>query len=110
MNDKFLNLLGICRRAGSLCLGHDSGIESIVKNRAKLCVISTGASERLSNEFKHACSFEDKDVKVIEAVYDMVELSSAVGSKAAVVTVTDEGFAKKLIQLYAENIDNNSNN
>lgn len=97
----------MCRRAGSLCLGHDSGIESIVKNKAKLCVITTGASPRLSSEFKHACSFEGKNITVIDSVYDMVTLSAAVGSKAAVVTVTDEGFAKKLIQLYADNINNN---
>ncbi len=98
--DKFLNLLGMARRAGKLCMGHDSGIDSIVKNRAQLCIISSSASDRLKKEFTHACNYQGKNIAIINAHYDMGELSNAIGSKASVVTVTDEGFAKKLVELY----------
>lgn len=102
MNDKFLSLLGIARRSGSLCLGHDAAVSSVVKNKAQLCIISDEGSERLKKEMKHACSFEGKNIPVIIVSYKITELSKAIGSKAAVITVTDEGFATALVKRYEE--------
>lgn len=104
MNDKFLNLLGMARRGGKLSLGHDAAISSIVKNKAKLCIISSEASERLKKEMSHACSFEDKNIPVLITKYETFTLSKAIGSKAAVITVDDEGFAKTLQIRYNEDI------
>ena len=104
MNDKFLNLLGMARRGGKLSLGHDAAISSIVKNKAKLCIISSEASERLKKEMSHACSFEDKNIPILITKYETLELSKAIGSKAAVITVDDEGFAKTLQIRYNEDI------
>ncbi len=100
MNDKFLSLLGIARRSGRVSLGHDAVINSIVRSRAKLCVMSKEASERLQKEIKHACTYENKNIPVIVTDYSLMELSSAVGSKAAVISVDDEGFAKALTAKY----------
>ena len=97
MNDKFLSLLGMARRSGRVSLGHDAVINSIVRSRARLCVMSKEASERLQKEIKHACTYENKNIPVIVTDYSLMELSSAVGSKAAVISVDDEGFAKALI-------------
>ncbi len=103
MNDKFLSLLGMARRSGNLCLGHDAAVSSIVKNKAQLCIVSHEGSDRLKKEMAHACSFEEKNIPVIIVSYEITELSKAIGSKAAVITVTDEGFAKALIKRYEEN-------
>lgn len=100
MNDKFLSLLGMARRSGRVSLGHDAVINSIVRSRARLCVMSKEASERLQREIKHACTYENKNIPVIVTDYSLMELSSAVGSKAAVISVDDEGFAKALISKY----------
>lgn len=102
MNDKFLSLLGMARRSGKLCPGHDAAVSSVVKNKARLCVVSCEGSERLKREMMHACSFEGKSIPVIVADYTITELSGAIGSKAAVVTVTDENFASALIKRYEE--------
>ena len=104
MNDKFLNLLGMARRGGKLSLGHDAAISSIVKNKAKLCIISSEGSDRLKNEMTHACSFQNKNIPVIITKYETLTLSKAIGSKAAVMTVDDEGFAKALQEKYNEDI------
>ena len=104
MNDKFLNLLGMARKSGKLSLGHDAAISSIVKNKAKLCIISFEASERLKKEMSHACSFEDKNIPVLITKYETLTLSKAIGSKAAVMTVDDEGFGKALQERYNEDI------
>lgn len=103
MNDKFLSLLGMARRSGNLCLGHDAAVSSVVKNKAELCIISEEGSQRLINEMSHACSFEGKSIPLIVVKYKIAELSKAIGSKAAVLTVTDEGFASALIKRYEEN-------
>lgn len=100
MNDKFLSLLGMARRSGRVSLGHDAVINSIVRSRARLCVMSKEASERLQKEIKHACTYENKNIPVIVTDYSLMELSSAVGSKAAVISVDDEGFAKALTAKY----------
>lgn len=109
MNDKFLSLLGMARRSGNLCLGHDAAVSSVVKNKARLCVISSEGSERLKREMTHACSFEGKSIPVITVGYKITELSKAIGSKAAVLTVTDEGFAAALIKRYEEGLDMTDN-
>ena len=62
-NEKILSLLGLARRAGRVSLGHDAAIGSVVKNKAKLCVLSSDASERLKNEFLHAASYENKNIQ-----------------------------------------------
>lgn len=100
MNDKFLSLLGMARRSGRVSLGHDAVIGSIVRNKAKLCVMSAEASERLQREIQHACSYENKNIPLIITKYSLLELSSAVGSKVAVISVDDEGFAKALEKKY----------
>lgn len=100
MNDKFLSLLGMARRSGNLCLGHDASVSSVVKNKARLCIVSVEGSERLKREMTHACSFEGKSIPVIIADYTIQELSQAIGSKAAVITVTDENFARALMTKY----------
>ena len=104
MNDRFLNLLGMARRGGKLSLGHEAAISSIVKNKAKLCIISSEGSDRLKKEMAHACSFENKNIPVLITKYETLTLSKAIGSKAAVITVDDEGFSKALQQKYNEDI------
>lgn len=103
MNDKFLSLLGMARRGGRIGLGHDAVISSVTKNKAKLCVLSCDASERLKKEIQHACNYDNKNIPVILSKYTMMELSAAIGSKAAVISVDDEGFAKALTEKYTEN-------
>ncbi|MCM1364009.1 MAG: ribosomal L7Ae/L30e/S12e/Gadd45 family protein [Faecalibacterium sp.] len=96
MNDRTLSLLGIARRAGKLSLGHDAAIEAIVKNKAKLCIVCSDGSQRLKNEMSHACEYDKKNIMFVEAEFTIQQISNAVGSKAAVLTVNDEGFAKAI--------------
>ena len=41
-----MNFLGLSTRAGKLQIGHDSVIESIVKDKSELLILSSDASER----------------------------------------------------------------
>ena len=93
VNDRLLSLLGLARRAGRLSVGHDAAIEAIVKKSAKLCIVCSDGSQRLKREMEHACGYGGKKIRFFEIYASMSELSKAIGSKAAVLTVNDAGFA-----------------
>ena len=64
---EIMGFLGLSRRAGKLSCGHDAVIESIVKDKAELIILSSDASERLKNEIKHAASYGNRNIPVIES-------------------------------------------
>ncbi len=101
MNDSALNLLGLCRRAGKLGLGHDACKLSLNSGKAVLCVICSDASERLRDEISGIA--RDKGVAIYDVKYSMTDIKQALSFKAAVFTVDDEGFAKLLIAKLNEN-------
>ena len=84
----------MARRCGKISLGHDAVISSVVKNKAKLVILSCEASPRLQREVSHACTYNGKNIPLQFTSYTTAELSSAVGSKAAVMSLDDEGFAR----------------
>lgn len=99
MNNKFLSLLGMARRAGKLSLGHDAAKGSLVSKRARLCILSSDTSDRLKNEFQNLSESQTQSVPIIITDCTMFELGHAVGSKAGVITVDDDGFAQRLKRL-----------
>ena len=86
---EIMGFLGLSRRAGKLSCGHDAVIESIVKDKAELIILSSDASERLKNEIKHAASYGNRNIPVI-------------GKKSAVLSVTDKSFKEKLETMFGE--------
>ena len=101
MNDKALNLLGMTRRADKISLGHDASVAAIKDGKARLCILSSDASERLKNEMETLCDSRKTDHTVLERTMD--EFGAALGCKTtAVLTVNDRGFAERLAQLIRE--------
>ncbi len=98
-NPKLLSLLGMCRRAGRLSCGHDAAIGSVRSKSAKLCLLSSDASERLRNEIEREAEFDGREIPVAVLLSTMNEIGKATGLKSAVVTVNDEGFAKSMLGL-----------
>ena len=94
-NDKALSMLGICRRAGKLSCGHDAAQTAIKHGHARLCLLSSDASERLCEEFERACSSEGRSVPLIKTGYTMQEIGHATSLRSAVLTVDDRGLAYK---------------
>lgn len=98
-NPKLLSLLGMCRRAGKLSCGHDAAVGSVRSKSAKLCLLSSDASQRLIKEIEREASFEGREIPVRALCSGMEEIGRATGLKSAVVTVNDEGFAKTMLGL-----------
>ena len=93
----------MARRSGKLSTGHDAVISSVVKNRAKLVIVSSEGSERLKREINHACTYGGKNIPVLVTGYTTSELSQAIGIKAAVISVDDEGIGKAAADKYTNN-------
>ena len=95
-NDKFLQMLGIAKRARLLSEGHDVCVDAIKKGKARMCLFASDASERLVKEIETLlCSYK-RSIPVKHLPYSMSELNFALSYKVAVLTVNDEGIAKKL--------------
>ena len=104
---EIMGILGLSRRAGKLCCGHDVVKETIVKSTAELVFLSVDASERLEREMTYACTYNGKNIPIIRTSYSMADFANSIGKGAGVFSVTDTGFAKKLHQQFMEESDDN---
>lgn len=87
-HDPFLTTLGLARRAGKLILGWDR-IEEY-SGYISFCIIANDAAQRTVQNAK-------RRTDTVTVDYSMENLGSALGIKrAAVVAVTDDGFAELL--------------
>ncbi len=102
-----MGFLGICRKAGQLLCGHDVVKESVVSSKAQLVFLSSDASERLEREMRHACTYGGKSITVLRTPYTMEEFGFSLGKKSAVFSVTDTGFANKILQKFGEELHDN---
>lgn len=89
-------MIGLARRAGKLSMGHDMALESLKKRKAKLIVFCSDVSPRLINEFEK----KNSNVPIIKSDITMDEVHFSVGKKVGVMTVDDENFSKRLIELF----------
>jgi ribosomal protein L7Ae-like RNA K-turn-binding protein len=97
LNDKILNFLGLCRRAGKLTVGNDAVVDEIKNNKAKLVIVSVDISSNTEKKLKKACEYSGVECLKLNRSRD--ELSAALGKFCVVIAVLDDGFAKKLVQL-----------
>lgn len=105
--DKFLSLLGICRKAGRLSLGYSRCEESVKKGKAETIFIACDISPKTEKELKFIT--RNTDIDVIRTAYSIMDFSSALDIKAGVVAVDDVGFAEVLKEA-AELMPHDKNN
>ena len=95
-------MLGMARRAGRLSMGHDMAMKAVKENKAKLVIFASDISLRLIEEFKRACSSDNiKCEKIEETIND---IHRNLGYKAGVITVNDENFSKRIIELINQEV------
>lgn len=95
MNSSFYNILGLCRKANALSLGHDAVKVSLRNGDALGLFFCSDVSDRLKKELKTFVT--DPDVKVIEINSSMLDIRNAIGFKAGVFTVNNEGLFRLLM-------------
>lgn len=100
--EKFSGLLGICRKAGKMSVGHFAAKNSLRNGKASLCILACDASKRLKDEITAIC--EEKNIPLFVSPFQIERFSFIIGTKAAVITVDDEGFTKKLMTYREDNV------
>ena len=100
MNDRFLSLLGLARKAGKLSLGSDAAADSLKKGSAVRIFLTADLSPRTVGSVEAAA--EEMGIEVEKTRYSMLEIGMAVGKKTGIVVVNDAGFAEKLSALHQQ--------
>lgn len=91
-------MLGFAMRAGRVLLGTDIVISAMQKGRARLIIVSEGASEGTKKKIKFKAEFYE--VPVIYTTLTADELGERLGKSYApvVIAVTDDGFASEILK------------
>ena len=93
-NSQALGLLGMARRAGKIQQGTERCEAAIKSGKAALAVTCSDISPKTKKEIDFVC--DRYYVCVIHTDITATELSNAIGVKAGVAAVCDQGFAKRL--------------
>ncbi|MCD7775254.1 MAG: hypothetical protein LUH40_06720 [Clostridiales bacterium] len=93
MTDKFWGIMGICRRAGKLFIGHDDVKAALRGKKVSLVIFTSDASERLKEEITNLSG----NIRCIQTDCGRDEALFRIGKGAAVFAVGDEGLAKSAL-------------
>lgn len=95
MNDKFLGMIGLAKRAGKVQTGEDICSRLVRSGRSKLIIIARDASANTKKSITNTC--KNYKVRCIEAAAKS-ELGNYTGAEnRAVVSINDDNFAKAIL-------------
>lgn len=97
MNERILSFLGLARKAGRLSLGFDPASDAMFCGNSKLLILCGDLSERSKSKILKIS--ERTKTEVVSLNISMDEVGAAIGKTSGIISVDDEGFAKKLVML-----------
>ncbi|NLO45031.1 MAG: hypothetical protein GX107_00790 [Clostridiales bacterium] len=100
MDDKLLQLLGLCKKAGRLSWGHETCVKAVKDGNAKLALLARDASKRIKKDIIRAAAERNNAVEILETDYTMDQINAATGCFTGILTTYDEGFAKKIAEIH----------
>ncbi len=100
MADKVLALLGLCRKAGKLLGGYDVCVQAARQGEAKLLLAARDISDKTYKNMLFEAG--RAGIPCARAEIPMEELGRACRLRAGVLAVTDEGFARALLDAHAK--------
>ncbi len=104
MNNKFLFMLGLCRRAGKLITGTDLVTKSLPSKKTYLVIYTSDASQNTEKKVTDKCRFYG--VECLKTEFDSSAVSSAIGKTGSICTlgIADVNFASELKSLIAASV------
>ncbi|TYR82758.1 YlxQ family RNA-binding protein [Priestia megaterium] len=97
MNEQWSSFLGLANRARKLISGEELVVGEVRKQKAKLVLLASDASDNTKKKVTDKCAYYNVPVRIVA---DRYALGQAIGKDArVVVAVIDNGFAKKLITM-----------
>lgn len=97
MNDKAASLLGMARRAGKLEAGFERCATAIKSGKAKLVIVCADISDKTKKEINFLCT--KQNVSLAQIPFTLSQLSAAIGFKAGICALCEQGFANRLTEL-----------
>lgn len=94
---KVLSMLGMARRAGKLQAGFERCEAAVKSGRAALTLACSDISHKTQKELSFVC--DKYRVTFISTDLTIAELSDAIGVRAGLAAICDNGFAKRLTSL-----------
>lgn len=96
LNNKFLGMLGLAKRAGKVQTGEDICSKAVKSGVSKLIIVACDASDNTKKSITDSCKFYK--TKFVEAG-SKAELGKFTGADSrAVVSVNDDNFAKAIFR------------
>ncbi|UQS86507.1 ribosomal L7Ae/L30e/S12e/Gadd45 family protein [Nicoliella spurrieriana] len=95
-NQKYLNLIGIAKRAGKVVTGEAIILNAIRKHHVALLIIASDTGQATTKKFI------DKAGSYNVTYHHLItrqQLSDAIGAPRTMIGITDRGFAKKLTEI-----------
>lgn len=100
MNDRLLSFLGLCKRAGYLISGAETVIKSMKDEKALIILTADDFSDNSRKNVEKSAAVYRVPLKSLGRSKD--ELSFALGKHCGVVSITDKGFADKILTMLNE--------
>ncbi len=94
-HDPILSRVSVARRAGMLTPGFAAVREAITKKQAKLVLIAADISAKSEKEIRFTAGGK---IPVIRIEHTIFEITSAIGIKAGIISINDQGFASAIIK------------
>lgn len=100
MKDKFLQFLGLTKRAGKLLEGYNKCEDAIKRRKVRLIILSCDASENTTDKF---LKYGEKYKIPVLREYDKEELGSALGmEEIKILGVIDSKMSERLACIYKD--------
>lgn len=97
MNDRIYSFLGLATKAGKVVSGDETCERAIKSGKVFLIIISEDASKNTSEKFSRLCNGNQLEIR---SFGEKELLGRYIGKVIrSVVAITDEGFAKRLIEM-----------
>ena len=96
MNNKLQSTISLCRRAGKLQLGFDQVKEAVQAGEVKAVFLAADLSDKSKKEVQFFCGKSGVPAAVLPITKEEIKIAVSKGS--GVLGVTEEGFAKNLMQ------------
>lgn len=100
MNKNFLNMLGLCSRAGKCVFGEAMCLSMIRSGKANLVLMDEDSSPNTKKRFQDACAHKNVKMLTFNRLHDASAAAGKPGRK--LISISDQGFSKKLIGLYTQ--------
>lgn len=94
---KAINLLTICKRAGRIIMGFDAVKEAALEKGVSCVIVAENISLKTLKEVKFFCN--NTRTKIVKLDIDSTDIFYALGKEVVVMAIADFGFAKRFEEI-----------